>query len=181
MAEEAIRLDTANQVAHGALALVLFFRGEYDRAGIEADRTVAINPNNELWLALMGTYLIQREEFERGVAMVQKAIAINPNPPGWIKMALVNDHYHHGRYADALAEMKETELHDDFRQPLFYAAIHGQLGRTEDAAEALAELNGMWGRPIAELRREMIERHAYGAELADRLMQGLAKAGADVD
>jgi non-specific serine/threonine protein kinase len=180
MAEEAVRLDTANQVAHGALALVLFFRGEYDRAKIEAERTVAINPNNELWLALMGTYLIQQEEFQRGLPMVQKAIQINPNPPGWIKMSIVNEHYHHGRYEMALAEMKETELPGDFRQPLFYAAIYGQLGRAEEAAEALNELRELWGRPVAELRRELRERHAYTTELTDRLMIGLEKAGAEI-
>ncbi len=50
MAEEAVRLDTANQVAHGALALVLFFRGDYERARIEADRTIELSPNNALWL-----------------------------------------------------------------------------------------------------------------------------------
>ena len=75
---------------------------------------------------------------------------------------------------------KEIELPDDFRQPLFYAAIYGQLGRAEEAASALEELRKLWGRPIAELRRELIERHAYAEELTDRLMRGLEKAGAEV-
>ena len=103
-----------------------------------------------------------------------------PNPPGWIKMSIVADHYHQGRYDRALAEMRETRLPDDFREPLFYAAIYGQLGLDEEAGVALDELRAMWGRPIPDLRQELIERHAYGPEITDRLMQGLEKAGAQI-
>ena len=95
-------------------------------------------------------------------------------------MSLVNDHYHHGRYDTALAEMKETQLPDDFREPLFYAAIYGQLGLAEEAAAALGELRAAWGRPLPELRQELMERHAYGPVITDRLMEGLQKAGGQV-
>ncbi len=180
MAEEAVRLDTANQVAHGALALVLFLRGDYERARIEADRTVELNPNNELWLNLMGLYLIQQEDFERGVRMVRKSMQINPNPPGWIRTAFFHDDYHHGRYEEALAELKEIDLGDDFRLPLFFAATYGQLGRQEEATTALDELRSQWGKPVGEIRRELIERHAYSPELTDWLMEGLERAGLEL-
>jgi tetratricopeptide (TPR) repeat protein len=177
MAEEAVRLDTSNQVAHGTLALVLFFRGEYERAKTEADRTVQLNPNNELWLNLMGLYLIQQEEFEQGVPMVRKSVQINPNPPGWIRMAFFHDHYHHGRYEEALAELKDISLRDDFRLPLFFAATYGQLGLQEPARKALDEFLHLWERPVEEIRQEMIERNAYSPDLTERLMEGLEKAG----
>jgi serine/threonine protein kinase/tetratricopeptide (TPR) repeat protein len=181
MAEEAVRLDTANQVAHGTLALVLFFRGDYERARIEADRTVELNPNNELWLNLMGLYLIQQEDFEQGVPMVRKSMQINPNPPGWIRMAFFHDHYHHGRYEEALTELKEIYLPDDFRLPLFLAATYGQLGRQEEARMALDDSRNLWGKPFDELRRELIERQAYSSEVTDRLMEGLKKAGLELE
>ena len=76
--------------------------------------------------------------------------------------------------------MRETQLPDDFREPLFYVAIYGQLGLTEEVAVALDELRAIWGRPPPELRQELLERHAYGAVITDRLMEGLQKAGGQV-
>jgi len=180
MAEEAVRLETTNQVAHGSLALVLFFRGDYERARIEADRTIKLNPNNELWLNLMGLYLLQLGDFDRGLPMVARSLQINPNPPGWSRISFFHDDYHHGRYEKALEEVKLLVLGDDFRMPLFVAATYGQLGRPEEAAEALDELRELWGRPFDELRRELIERHAYSPELTDRLLEGLVKVGLEL-
>jgi len=177
MAEEAVRLDTSNQVSHGALALTHFFRQEYEQAKIEAGRTVALNPNNALWLAFMGTYLVQQEDFENGLPMVRKSIALSPHPPGWITFALFLDHYHHGRYEEALSFAKELELEDDFRGPLFIAASYGQVGRPDDAGRTLEEMRALYARPVGDLRQELIERHSFSAPLTDHLLEGLRKAG----
>jgi TolB-like protein len=149
MAEAAVRLDTANQVSHGVLSLAHFFRGDYERGKIEARRTVDLNPNNALWLALMGTYLAQQADFEQGVAMVRKAIALNPHPPRWINFPIFLEHYHHGRYEEALAEAK----------PL------------------LEEMRALWPHPASEIRRDLIERHSFSPGLTDHLLEGLRKAG----
>ena len=37
-----------------------------------------------------------------------------------------------------------------------------------------------WGKPMGQLRGELIKRHSYTPELTDRLLPGLAKAGADL-
>ena len=65
----------------------------------------------------------------------------------------------------------------DFRTPLFMAATLGQLGRIEDAAPYLEEMLEYWRRPPAELRMELIQRHALSKGLTDHLIEGLAKAG----
>ena len=175
--EAAVQLDTSNPVTHGALALTLMFRGDYERAKSEAYRTVELSPNDALWLLLLGTYLCQLEDFEHGVPMIEKAIVINPYPPGWIRMGLFYDDYHHGRYEQALDISETLEMAEDFRGPMFIAAACGQLGRRKDAAPALDDLHEWWGRPVGELRQELIERHALTPALVDHLMEGLAKAG----
>jgi serine/threonine protein kinase len=177
LADEAVRLDTGNHVAHGVLALTQFFSGEYERARIESLRTIDLNPNDTLWLALLGTYLTQQEDFENGLPMVRKVIALDPNPPGWITMVFFFDHYHHGRYEQALSEMRGVNLEGDFRGPLFFAATYGQLGRLDDAGRELDKLRAMWARPVGEIRQELIGRHAFSAGLTDHLMEGLTKAG----
>ena len=177
LAKEAVRLDTANHVAHGALALTYFFRGEHERGKIEGHRTIDLSPNNALWLSMIGIRFAHQEDFEHGVPMVRKAMALTPHPPSWITMPFFFDHYHHGQYEEALTEVKGMDLGGDFRGPLFLAAAYGQLGRPDDAGQALDELRASWPRPVGELRRELIERHALSPALTDHLMEGLAKAG----
>jgi len=177
LAGEAARLDTASHVAHGALTLIHMFRGEYEHAMIEGYRTIDLSPNNALWLAVVGYFLAQQEDFEHSLPMVRKAIALTPHPASWIMTPFFYDHYHHGRYEQALAEAKGMDLGGDFLGPLFVAAAYGQLGRPDDAGQALDELRALRPRPVDELRRELIERHAISPALTDHLLEGLAKAG----
>ncbi len=130
LAEEAVQLDTANHVAHFALSLIHTFSGEHELAKVEGSRTLELSPNNALWLSALGLYRVQQEDFEAGMPMVQKALALTPNPPPWIKMSSFLDHYHHGRYEQALADANAMDLGGDFLGPLFIAAAYGQLGRT---------------------------------------------------
>ncbi len=176
LAQDAVQLDSASVAAHGALALTLFFRQDYERAKLETYRTIELNPNNALWLILLGTYLTQLEEFERGIAMVEKGIALNPHPPGWIRMAFFYEDYRNGRYRDALAEAVTIELPGDFREPLFVAASQGQLGLIEEAEPMVRELQARWPRSFGEMRRELVEHHAFSPALADQLLEGVEKA-----
>jgi TolB-like protein len=177
LAEEAVQLDTANPVTHGARSLIHTFSGEHELARIEGRRAVDLSPNNALWLSLLGLYLTQQEDFERGLPLVRKAIALSPNPPSWIMMGAFHDHYHHGRYEQALAEARGMGLGPDFRGPLFAVAAYGQLGRPDDAVRAIEEMRALWSRPVGDIRQELIERHGYTPGLTDHLMEGLAKAG----
>ncbi len=176
-AETAMRLDPTSHVVHGTMALTLFVRGDYERARLESLKTIDLNPNDALWLALMGLYLIQQEDFENGMPMYSKAMEVNPHPPPWSGMGYFYEHYQFGRYEEALTNARSVEMTDDFRTPLFVAAALGQLGRSDDAAPHLEEMLEYWGRPAAELRVELIQRHALSQGLTDHLIEGLAKAG----
>ena len=157
--------------------MTLFMRGDYDRATVEAQRAVDLNPRNAVWLGLMGLYLSQLGDSERGLPMVREATRLSPHPPTWMHMAYFYDHYLNGRYNEALNEARLLDWDGDFRIPLFVAASYGQLGRADEAAPALAELEALWSMPAEDLRPELIERHAIAPELTDRLLEGLAKAG----
>ncbi len=175
-AEHAVRLDSTSQVAHGGLALVHFFRGDYERFGTEADRTIALNPNSALWLGMMGSGLCQGEDFERGVPMLRKALELNPHPPGYIYMGLFLDHYRSGRYEDALTEVLRIET-EDYRKQLFRAVTYAKLGRIEEARRAYAEADENGPGLPDDLRRDLIEHQAYSAELTDHILEGLREAG----
>ncbi|UCF37684.1 MAG: protein kinase [Acidobacteriota bacterium] len=176
-ADKAMRLDPTSHVVHGAMALVLYFTGDYERAKRESIRTIELNPNDALWLSLMGLYLIQQEDFEQGMPLFLRAIEVNPHPPPWSSMGRFYAHYRFGRYEQALAEAESIQMSGDFRTPLFVAASLGQLGRVEDARPYLEEMMQYWGRPAEEIRSELIQRHALSQGLVNHLMDGLVKAG----
>ncbi len=176
-AERAVRLDPANQVSHGALALTHFQRRDFDSFRVEADRAIALNPNNALWLAYFGTRFCGLEEYDRGIPMVRKALALNPNPPSWYYIGLFFDHYRNGRYEAALAEAQKYEGAEDYRTHFFRAAAYGQLGRLSEARSDVAEMRALGSKLPDDMRRDLIERHGYTPELVDHLLEGLAKTG----
>jgi tetratricopeptide (TPR) repeat protein len=176
-AEAAVQLDTANHVVHGVLAKTHLYRGEYERFEIEALQTVELSPNDALWLLILGNDLVYQEDFENGLPMVAKALALSSSPPSWGRMGFFVDDYQQGRYEEALEEAMAMVMEEDFRGPLLVAAAAGQLGRAHEARQALDELRARWTRPIAEIRRELIERHGTSPAITDHLLEGLAKAG----
>jgi hypothetical protein len=125
----------------------------------------------------MGLYLIQQEDFENGMPMYSKAMEVNPHPPPWSGMGHFFEHYHFGRYEEALTDARTIEMSGDFRTPLFMAATLGQLGRMDGAAPHLEEMLKYLGRPPSELRDELVQRHAFSQGLTDHLIEGLEKAG----
>jgi len=177
-AERAVRLDDGNQLAHASLGVASLFHGDSERGIAEIYRAVDLHPNNINVMALLANYLAVQGDFEHAVPMAKKAIALSTNPPEYINIPLFLDHYFHGRYEEALVLSKAGVVGgEDFREPLCLAATYGQLGRIEEAGPALAELGTLWTRPMDEIRLELIERHAFSPELADRIIEGAAKAG----
>jgi tetratricopeptide (TPR) repeat protein len=180
LGEQAVNLDKTNQATHGTLALTYFLRGDFEGGIIEARRAVDLNPRNALWLALMGLYLAQSGgDYENGIPMVREAAELSPDPPTWFSMAFFYDQYFHGRYEEALAETRLMDWDGDFRVPLFTIAALGQLSRIDEAAAAKEDLARLWPRPNAELRTELLVRHAFDPDLTELLMEGLIKAGVD--
>ena len=176
VAERAVALDPANQVALGALAMASMIQGDSRRGRSAAYRAIELNPNNALWLGLLGTWLSWSGDFQGGVPMVKKALVLDSNPPPWLHMAIFLEHYHKGRYEAALAEAQMVET-GDFRTPAFLAAVYGQLGRGLEAEQALSELRMLFQGSFDDLSRELIQRNGFAPELAGEIVEGLRKAG----
>lgn len=181
MALAAVRLDNTSHVTHGFLTFIHFFRGDYERGRIEGARTIELMPANAMWLSVLGIYLTQLGDFEQGVPMLQRAAELDPNPPAWLGMGFYLEQYENGRYDEALGTAKRITLGDDFRTPLFLAAAYGQLDRSDEAAPWLEDLRSKMRIPLTELRTELIDRHAISPAITDHLLEGLAKAGLEIE
>jgi adenylate cyclase len=71
-ARRAVQLDPSSQIAHYTLANVYFFRNDLDAFFVEAEKALALNPNNTEILAGLGIRFACAEKRERGIGLIQK-------------------------------------------------------------------------------------------------------------
>ena len=79
-------------------------------------------------------------------------------------------HYHEGRYETALEEALKVET-EDYRTPMFLAAVYGQLGRMDQAQRELSRTRAMWS---ASTDGYTDEAHAYIERAAAHFEDALA-------
>ena len=189
-AERAVALDDTNQLAHAYLGVAALFSGDDARGIAEIQRGVELNPNNPAVLTVGAWYLGFQGEFESATRLAERAKRLIPNPPQFVNVPLFLECYTGGRYEQALQYTKKSLIGPgQFLEPLLRAATLGQLGRADAAVPVLAELREMWGEvcriagckglDFATLRREMTERWTIAEPIADRLLEGLRRAGLD--
>jgi adenylate cyclase len=175
-AQRAVRLDSTNQNAHIALAMTHFSRRELDPFFVEAERALALNPNNGRALATIGRLTAAAGDWDRGVALSRKAAALNPYHPGWLHFTLSSDHYRSHEYEKALIEAQKVNLPSLSLMHASLAAIYGQLGREAEAQSALADLLELNPDFVENPRREF-RKWYLSEELIEHFMDGLNKAG----
>jgi adenylate cyclase len=140
-ARRAVALDAADAEAHACLGATLWRRGDHEGARTEAERALAINPNLARGHSVRGNALIYSGRPREGLAAVAMFIRLDPRDPGLParlnQMAVA--HYFLRDY-EAVVEATEQAIrsYPDF-PPLYrwLAAALGQLGRTEEAQQAL--------------------------------------------
>jgi adenylate cyclase len=141
LARRAVELDSADAEAHSALAHVLAGRGDYQGGLAEARQALAITPNLSIAHGALGFVLTFSGQPKEGLASLETAIRLDPHGPQVaVKMNQVAvAHYYSGDY-DAAVETARRIIRSYPDYPLTYrwlAAALGQLGRTEEAREAL--------------------------------------------
>jgi tetratricopeptide (TPR) repeat protein len=161
------------------LALCLAYRGEYAQFHDSADSILALAPSRADLLASLGLHIAYSGQWSRGLGLLDRARSINPlHPSGyWFPYAL--DAYRRGDYEAALRHARRLNMPDFFWDHLFVAMICGQLGRRDQAGEALRRMlalaPNLRADPLAVLGAVIPD-----AELVSHCVQGLRKAGLGV-
>jgi adenylate cyclase len=175
-ARRAVGSDPTSQWAHHALAQVYFHRNEVDAFTSEAERAIALNPNNAFALADLGRNL----EFagdERGIALVKKAMKLDPFHPTIYHFAVAHSHLHRGEYKAALAEARKINLPSSWLAQIYLAVIYAALDRHTEARSHLGELLRL--RP--DFTIEVLTSEARKWNVSDdrirRVVAALRKAG----
>ncbi|HEX9186116.1 MAG TPA: tetratricopeptide repeat protein [Vicinamibacteria bacterium] len=179
-AQNAVRLDPSSQRARATLAFALLVKGETAAARAEAEKALELNPETFVYLEVVGWLLALLGVWERATALVRKAIARNPHHLPHAYHALWADHLRRGEIEEAHQEALRYRDIGLFWRNLMLACCLGHLGRLDEARVEVAELLRAKA-DFASRGRTLIDRLIKVPEVRARIVDGLAKAGLELD
>ena len=107
LGQQALTLDDSLPIAHSLLSRVYREKQQYDQALAEGARAIAIDPNNADSYAWQADVLNVAGRPEEALRMVEQAMRLNPRYPSWYLIQLGFAYRWTGRYAEAVATLKE--------------------------------------------------------------------------
>jgi tetratricopeptide (TPR) repeat protein len=171
-----VALNPSSQFARQLLSSVSFFRHELDAFFAEAERALALNPNDASSLAVIGRDLHYAGD-KRGIELVRKAIALDPFHPTWFHFPIANYHFGRGEYEEALKAARKAAVPGVFQTQIYLAAIYAELGRQGEAQSALEELLRLYPGFTTEKLIEERQKWNESEDMLNRWVAALRKAG----
>src|SRR5262249_32080519 len=108
LAQQALALDGSLPVAHALLGEVYARKQQYDQALAEGEQAIALDPNNADSYTGQAQVLTLAGRPEEALRMVEQAMRLNPRYPPLYSVELGWAYSLTGRYADAVAALKEV-------------------------------------------------------------------------
>jgi adenylate cyclase len=178
-ATRAVALDPNNYAAHYALAHVYFFQRNVDGFFAEADRALALNPNDPTYVAWLGVLTAYAGKWQRGLDLAAKSVELNPDYPMWLNYLWFHDHYKKGEYQQALANMLKVHEPGNFWPHVHLAQAYAMLGRKEEATAEVEKLLSVYPDFAADARG-IWKAWNQTDEYTETMLNGLRKAGMNI-
>ena len=137
----AVDLARDSASAHYSLFLAYYVTCQPARMRIEADRVLAINPNDAYALGTMGNFLAFTGDWDYGRQLAEKGFALaGPTAPRWWWYAFAKGYYHNGEYAKAYEFFLRSYVEQEWLDRLHVVYTLASLGRID---EARAQIPGL--------------------------------------
>jgi TolB-like protein/class 3 adenylate cyclase/rhodanese-related sulfurtransferase len=177
--QEALKNPTP--LAHRTAAKQYFYFRRWDEAMIQAERAIAMDPNDPNGYEAMGTLLINLGRPAEAIDYIKKAMRLDPQSDYLYRLGEAQFHLEqYDRAADTMRRATRLNPEDGWNYFLL-AAADGQLGRNQEARSAIARFNETYHDPrdkqrpltLADLDTWIFKEAAN----RQRLQEGLRKAG----
>ena len=177
-ARRAVDIAPSNHFAYLALAQAFFFRKEFDAFRHAAERAIALNPMDGSTVEYVAHLIAFSGDWDYGCEVAERARQLNPNHPGWYWAVAFYNAYRKGDYLAARGfALKIDQPTVDLCQVML-AAVYGQLGEHEAADRTVQALLSL--TPDTAVTRKQLDKW-YQPELVEKIIEGLRKAGLNID
>jgi adenylate cyclase len=142
LARKALVLDDSNAVALTQLSQIDWLQRRFDEAVAEAERCVALNPNEPICYEALWESLNVSNRLEEASGAAEKAMRLDPSRQDFYAYFIGQNYVDMGRYQEAIPLLKR-HLAVFPNQPWAHVALieaYSELGRDQDARAEAAEL-----------------------------------------
>jgi adenylate cyclase len=134
----ALERDDDEPWCHWALSAYCMSKlGQHDRALLELQRALELNPGDADVMADYGFFLSYMGRTEEAIEWALKAMRLNPHFPEWYLMQLGPIYYDARRYKDAIEAIESLRTVETIWTDFYLAASQGQIGNEIEARRAL--------------------------------------------
>ena len=152
MAEKALSLDASLAEPHAALGMIYTnFDHDFDKAIVEFDRAIQLNPNYATALQWKNTALVALQQFDAAIAASKQAITLDPLSL-IVNADLAFNYLQARRFDEALAQSRRTlEIDPSFHVVRGYGALATQFkGHLADALPEFRIAAGITDEPFGQ-------------------------------
>jgi TolB-like protein/Tfp pilus assembly protein PilF len=174
-ARRAVALDPSCQQARSAMAIVHFLNHDHEGAVREAEKAIALNPNNAYRVAVSGWYIGLSGDLDRGREIIEEVEVLNPHQPAWLILISLLCHLRDGDYKQAWHEARRMGIPALAWDPLLRAATAALAGEDRIAAARYRELVDLFPE-VASDPATYIRKYVHYEDLVDKLLEGVDKA-----
>jgi adenylate cyclase len=178
IANRAVVLAPESASAHLALLKAYYVNCQPDRMRVEAERVLAINPNDAVALGQMGNWLAFAGEWDYGRQLAEKGIALaGPAAPRWWWWATAKDYYRKGEYAKALEFFRRSYVEQNWLDHLHLVFTLPYLDRIDEARAQIPSLLKL--KPDMSVRQadRWYKMVCFDADFRQRMTTALRRAG----
>ncbi|RDJ19824.1 hypothetical protein DWF00_04305 [Bosea caraganae] len=160
-------------------SVVAFQAGDIPRFEAAGRKAMAINPGNPGSKIIFANRLFFAGKYDESIALLREAIPLRARPVATDQLTLILDLYRRSDYPAALAMVKGISMPNFYIYWLLLAAIQGELGESQAASEAVAQLLKLRPDYSAAMRSDFRNRR-FQPDFIEHLAEGLRKAGMQI-
>ena len=176
IATKAINLDPECQLAHLAMAINYYLRGDKEKFILSAERAIEINPSSTNVLSAIASWYGLCGMWEKALELTDKFLSVNPNAPGWCHSTLSMYYFMRRDFSSSLTEAKKIHMPDSLWDPLLRLASGGFLGEKNECKQAVAELIEIYP-DFLQQGFHYLDKNLSNKVFLNLICDGLARAG----
>jgi TolB-like protein/class 3 adenylate cyclase/Tfp pilus assembly protein PilF len=173
-----LAMKNPTSISHRVEASMALYRRQYEKAIAQAERALALGPNDIDSFYAMAYIMMAAGRLEEAVEFVKKGMRHDPNNIGYPLYLLGMVHFCKGQLEDAVEFIERALIHNP-ELPMdvpILAAAYAHLGHDQRARAALNDY--LKHRTVDyNLRRLMFKFPFKDLRVSDRLADGILKAG----